>query len=372
MKTYEIVYQPGKDAGVYALGCVYDPAMEDMWMTLSDHPNQMQFEAVDNERRILMGAALIPNKRIYRKVKDKEFYVLFKEDTIEKLAHDFFKNGHQNNSSENHQFKIDGCTAVESWIVEDPTNDKSNKYGKQYEKGTWVVMMKVENDDTWDKAKSGKLNGFSIEAFFGLKEMDLNNVKMSDTKDKKDEKSVGEQIADGFDALMKKLNLSPVEMKRLKLKDGAEVEFEGDAPEVGKPIFGLSKDKKEKFKLPKGTFELENGEKLHVDENSLVAEEPKAPVEEPKDGETVGEMMKQMTALLSSMDKKWQNKFDQMEASFKLKLASEQEKNDELEAKLDKQPADEKITKQTKTELGKVEAPDTPMGRLLAETLKLN
>jgi len=370
MKLFEIVYEPGKDAGVYALGCVEDPAMEDMWMTLSEHPKEIQFSAVDEERKILLGAALIPNKRIYRKVKDKEFYVMFKEDTISKLAHDFFKNGYQNNSSENHQFKIDGCTAVESWIVEDPENDKSNLFGKKYEKGTWVVMMKVENDDTWKKAKEGKLNGFSIEAYFGLKELDTNNLNMEKDKEKK---TIPEQIAEGFDALMKKMNLSPVEMKRLKLKDGAEVEFEGDKPEIGKPIFGLSSDKKEKFKLPKGTFELESGEKLHVDENSLVAEEPKAKVEEPKkEGEMVAELMSQMAGTLSAMDKKWEGKFSQMEAAFNLKLATEKSKNEELEAKLEKIPADEKITKD-KIELNQdAKVAETAHGRILAELSKLN
>jgi len=92
-----------------------------------------------------MGAAIVPNKKIYRNIGGHEFYVLFVEQVIEDIAHSFLMNGFQGNASEDHRTIIDGATVVESWMVQDPKNDKSNLYGKEDEKGTWVGRQKVDN-----------------------------------------------------------------------------------------------------------------------------------------------------------------------------------------------------------------------------------
>ena len=57
-------------------------------------------------------------------------------------------------------------TVVESWLVEDEKKDKSRKYGFDVPVGTWMVSMKVYNDDVWAKVKAGELHGFSIEGYF--------------------------------------------------------------------------------------------------------------------------------------------------------------------------------------------------------------
>lgn len=182
MKVYEVIFDENTDKGVYALSCVDSPAMQDKWLTLAEHHREIRFSAVDNERRLLLGAALIPNKKIYRRDGNEEYYITFSEKTVEQCAHSFVKNKHVNNSTENHVTGLKGVSVVQSWIVDDPYKDKSIKYGKVYEKGTWVVMMKVDNEDTWRKAKNGTLNGFSIDGFFGLKEINLNAYRMEEKK----------------------------------------------------------------------------------------------------------------------------------------------------------------------------------------------
>jgi hypothetical protein len=180
MKVYEAVFKEGEMEGVYSLSVVENPAMQDLWIALSEQPQTVELAQVDEEKRLLLGAALIPNKKIYRKVDDHEFYITFSEQTIEKLAHNFFKNGNQNNSSLEHQIKLEGMSVVEGWTVVDPKNDKSNNYGKEYPKGTFVTMMKVDNDDVWSKVKSGEIKGFSIDALLSLEEIKLNtNINMT-------------------------------------------------------------------------------------------------------------------------------------------------------------------------------------------------
>jgi len=198
MKVYEAIFKEGQTEGVYALSVVEDPAMQDMWIALSEQPQTIEFAQVDQEKRLLLGAALIPNKRIYRNIDGNEFYITFSEQTIESLAHEFMKRQYNNNSSEEHQVKLSGMSVVQSWIVEDPEKDKSSIYGKSYEKGTWVAMMKVDNDEAWAKVKSGELKGFSIDAFLALQEINLKTeINMNDEA----KKSLKDEILDGVKAL---------------------------------------------------------------------------------------------------------------------------------------------------------------------------
>lgn len=201
MRVYEAIFDKNKK-GVYALSVVENPAMEDHWIALAEQKQVIELAQVDQDKRLLLGAALIPNKKILRSVDGNQFYITFKEETIEKLSHSFFKNGNQNNSSLEHKIALEGMSVVESWTVQDPNNDKSNAFGKTYEKGTWVTMMKVDNDEVWKKAKNGEIKGFSIDALLGLQEIKLNTNTMSETVELK--KSITEAIADGFKALFNK------------------------------------------------------------------------------------------------------------------------------------------------------------------------
>lgn len=198
MKVYEAVFEEGVTEGVYALSVVENPAMQDFWITLSEHPHKVEFAQVDEEKRLLLGAALIPNKKVYRNINGNEFYITFSEETIEKLAHSFFKKQHNNNSSLEHEIKLNGMSVVEAWTVQDPNNDKSNAYGKTYEKGTWVTMMKVDNDEVWQKVKNGEVKGFSIDGLLGLKETNLKtDIEMTEEV----QKSIVDNVIDGVKAL---------------------------------------------------------------------------------------------------------------------------------------------------------------------------
>jgi hypothetical protein len=72
--------------------------------------------------------------------------------------------------------KVDGTYITESWIVEDPKKDKSALYGMEMPKGTWMVSMKIDNDEIYEKAVQKEIRGFSIEGYFADK-YDLNQNK---------------------------------------------------------------------------------------------------------------------------------------------------------------------------------------------------
>jgi len=151
--------------GIQAISIVENPAIEEDFVALKTQ--KIEFATQDQEKRILMGAALVPNKPIYRKNGEEEFYVYFSKDTIRKASELFFQNGNQNKSTLEHEAELQGLSVVESWIVEDEVKDKSNVYDLNMPVGTWMVSMKVNNDDIWENyVKTNKVKGFSIEGYF--------------------------------------------------------------------------------------------------------------------------------------------------------------------------------------------------------------
>lgn len=175
MKCYRVT---GGD--LFAVSLVEDPAIESNFIALSKERIPIKLE---DEKRLLVGAALVPNKPIYRNVNGKEFYISFDEATIEKLAQDFLANDYQHNVTVEHQDNVDDIVVVESWI-KTSENDKSVGYGLNEPIGTWFIGMKVNNDQIWQRIKDGYYKGFSIEAIVGLDEfINNNNLQLSMDKE---------------------------------------------------------------------------------------------------------------------------------------------------------------------------------------------
>lgn len=165
-----VIDEDGK-LGVYAIGLVESPAIQENWVALSEH----KFSAEVDERKMLYGAAMVPNKYIYRIDENtmEEFYVVFEEETIVKCAQRFLKKNMQHNHTYEHAFEIEGCTVVESWIVESE-QDKSRHFGMNVPKGTWMLGVKVEDESVWQKVKAQEIKGFSIEGLFSELEVKAN------------------------------------------------------------------------------------------------------------------------------------------------------------------------------------------------------
>lgn len=177
MRIVELIIDETEElSGVDAVSIVEFPAIESNFVSLNQ---QLQLAKVDDEKRILMGAALIPNKHIYRRNGNDEYYIFFSEETVRKASELFLINSNQNNATLEHQKELKDLSVVESWIVEDADMDKSKKYGLNAPVGTWIVSMKVNNDTIWnDFVKTGKVKGFSIEGYFADKlEMSLQKEK---------------------------------------------------------------------------------------------------------------------------------------------------------------------------------------------------
>lgn len=161
---------------VFAISVVNKPAIQENFIALSEH--EIELKTIDEEKRLLLGAVLVPDKQILRLDKNGEpFYIKFPTATIRKASEIFLSRGYQNNSTLEHKIELDGMSVVESWIVEDSQKDKSAVYNLSYPVGTWVASVKVKNEEIWQKVKAGEIKGFSIEGRFSDKQ-DLSEVDL--------------------------------------------------------------------------------------------------------------------------------------------------------------------------------------------------
>jgi hypothetical protein len=132
-----------------------------------------QYFKIDNEeKRIVLGPAMIPDQKIFRKdAMGNPYYVFFTSETIRMIAEKYMKNQYTRNNDLMHDGKaVRDVYVIESWIKEDE-NDKSVKYGfGDVPVGTWMLSMKIAKtpmgDKVWSQVKEGKLNGFSVSGFF--------------------------------------------------------------------------------------------------------------------------------------------------------------------------------------------------------------
>jgi len=166
-ELYELVIEDENIDGIFAISLVQDPAIEADFVYFDKE--KVLFSSVDNEQRLVMGAILIPNKKILRiDGEGKTYHVFFKPETIKRLSELYLKNKYTDKATLEHNQKINGVTLVESWIKESATKDKSALYNLNAPVGSWLGTFKIDNDKIWnDYVKTGDVKGFSIEGLFG-------------------------------------------------------------------------------------------------------------------------------------------------------------------------------------------------------------
>jgi hypothetical protein len=141
--------------------CGYNNSLEKQKMS------KQSFQT-DDEKKIVLGPAMIPDFQIFRKDgMGNPYYVYFTAKTIKMICDKYMRNKYTDNNDQMHDGKaVKDVYVVESWIKESE-NDKSTDYGYgDLPIGTWFVSMKVNNPEIWAKVKEGFLNGFSVSGYF--------------------------------------------------------------------------------------------------------------------------------------------------------------------------------------------------------------
>jgi len=163
-----VIEDDNQELAIDAISLVTSPAIEQDFVYFGKEKNNLTFAKVDEEKRMLVSPALIPNKQIFRHDPntDSDYYVYFSPDTVRKASELYLKHNNHHKATYQHQDRVSGVLTVESWIIEDTKLDKSTLYGYSLPVGTWMVKLKISNDEIWSKIKDGELRGLSIEGYF--------------------------------------------------------------------------------------------------------------------------------------------------------------------------------------------------------------
>lgn len=181
-------FKVGIDSETYAISMVDEPAIEEEFVALAKEEEKVEIQLSEDEKHMVYGAVLVPDKDIYRNNGEQEFYISFSKESIEKMSQDFMKEYRQKEVTLDHSEEASEVCVVESWIKADLFKDKSVALGlnEQLPVGTWFAGMKVNNIETWDRIKAGELRGFSVESLISLEEFgkqNENNMDINETND---------------------------------------------------------------------------------------------------------------------------------------------------------------------------------------------
>ena len=199
IRTIEMVIDDENENGVDALSLVTNPANEDQTILLSkdyeqislsdvmDGNNMVELAEVDNEEQLIMGLILAPDVPIFRRNKktNEEYNIIFSKETVKKAGHLYMKKLNNNNATVEHQKeKVNGVTLVETWLVRNSKLDTSNTFGKEYNVGSWVGILKVHEKSKWQEYKQNGTTNISLEGVFTPKPIDLEKQKLSEIQTK--------------------------------------------------------------------------------------------------------------------------------------------------------------------------------------------
>jgi hypothetical protein len=188
LPIYDIVMKDNEESGMYRISLVTNPAIQENFIYFSEEKKDMFF--VDEEKGIVVGPVIVPNKPIFRSAETGGYYVQFSVDTIEKMMRSYAEKGLHNSFNIQHQYETDEVYMLEIWMKESE-EDKSKMYGFDLPVGTVFAKAYVKSQAIRDEIKASGLNGFSIE----VKNFDMVEQKFESNMDFKFAVELGERLS---------------------------------------------------------------------------------------------------------------------------------------------------------------------------------
>lgn len=240
---------------------------------VGNNETYIKFSKDNKELKTVYGIVLRADQVIDRISEDGELYGMkFSADGIRQAALNWSKSKKTTNSNWNHEEMKAAEIETQghfSWIVVDPNNDTASAIGLEVEVGDWVVGQKLSDSD-WDEyIKSGRVKGYSIEAFLKYSDIKLKRVDQvlddnSYTKNKKEKMSLKSFInLFSTQKVSKKISLASIEV------DGETFLSDDDFAE-GTLVYTLSEEGDVKNPVVEKTFEVD-GFTVTTDVDGLIS-----------------------------------------------------------------------------------------------------
>ena len=166
LPLYELMFDDNDSTlGCSKISLVESPAVEEFFLKFSkdvEEKEHKSFYFKDDSKHIVTGIAMRADYPIYRNQDGQEFYVQFSKDTIDKMMQKFMKEQRLFDISLDHNQDVKDCYLIESFIINKERGICPNEFS-DVEDGSWIISVKIENQDVWNKICSGEVKGFSIE-----------------------------------------------------------------------------------------------------------------------------------------------------------------------------------------------------------------
>ena len=266
LPLYEFTIDPKKkNSGVKAISLVDKPAIESDFQLFAKESKQERYVFADQKtKQMILGLALIPNKKIYRVSKEgDEFNGYFSIDTIEGIRNKFMqeKNTDQVNLQHKDNEYIKDVYLVETFIVKTPEQQQDLK-NKNIEAplGSWAVQYHVDSPELFEEIKAGGYKGFSVEAY-------LDNLLVIN-------KPVQMNIINKFKALINEFESQENFKDNRIAETGQQITY----GKVGEPVKAVSDIKDgaiSQSALTDGQYILEDGTIIVVKGGVLIEAQPK-------------------------------------------------------------------------------------------------
>ena len=275
LPIYEMKINPSEDSDieVMAVALVDKPAIERNFMMFK---SQLLNFAIDNDKRIISGPAMVADVPIYRKDEGGEYNVFFSAATIKEIALKFAKKGYAEKLNLFHDpaLPADGVAIFNSFVSDKSMGILPMAGFEDLPDGSWFISAKVENEDIWKRIKAGEVRGFSVEGNFSFDRSEQSGQKKDLIENAGIMQDIKTLLTTLKSALFSADNPPPpatppaaapvaAEAVKAKLKDGTEISVSemvvggvvmvGDAP------------------APAGEHELEDGTKITVGEGGVIS-----------------------------------------------------------------------------------------------------
>lgn len=158
------------EEGMLRISLVDAPAVMSDFLKFAEQKPVQLFSIEDEDKRLVYGVVMRADFPIYRVDPfGKEFYMIFKADTIRKMAQKYLAEGRQNEVNLMHVdgSEVNGVEMVQ-FFIKDTAKGVAPAGFDNIADGSLFAEFHVTNDEVWAQVKDGTFKGFSLEGIFDL------------------------------------------------------------------------------------------------------------------------------------------------------------------------------------------------------------
>ena len=155
-----------EDTGMLKISLVDEPAVMTDFLAFDAVRRMQMYSVLDDEKRLVYGVVMRADFPIYRRdERIGEYYIVYKKDTIRKMAEKYLADGFQNQVNVMHSEDVNGVQMVQ-WFIKDTARGINPESFPEIADGSLFAEFHVLNDEVWEAVKDGTYKGFSLEGVF--------------------------------------------------------------------------------------------------------------------------------------------------------------------------------------------------------------